>query len=64
VLHADEWRQVDSLWYFRDKIYIPNILNLQQQISEQHHNSEIAGHAGHWKTLKLISWNYWWPHML
>jgi len=22
-------RQVDGLWYFHDKIYVPNILNLQ-----------------------------------
>jgi len=28
-LHADEWRQVEGLWYFRDKIYILNILDLQ-----------------------------------
>jgi len=25
---ADEWRQVDGLWYLCDKIYIPNILDL------------------------------------
>jgi len=62
-LHTNEWRQVDGLWYFCDKIYVPNILNLQQQIAEQHHNSKITGHAEHWKTLELISWNYWWPHM-
>jgi len=54
---------VDGLWYFCDKIYVPNILDLQQRIAEQHHNSKIAGHAGCWKTLELISWNYWWPHM-
>jgi len=28
LLCADEWTQVDSLWYFHDKIYVPNILNL------------------------------------
>jgi len=28
LLRADEWRQVDGLWYFHDKIYIPNILDL------------------------------------
>jgi len=27
-LCADKWRQVDGLWYFCDKIYVPNILNL------------------------------------
>jgi len=64
LLYADEWRQVDGLWYFHDKIYIQNILNLQWRIAEQHHNLKITGHAGCRKTLKLISWNYWWPHML
>jgi transposase InsO family protein len=29
----------------------------------QHHNTRIAGHAGRWKTLELISRNYWWPQM-
>jgi len=29
LLHADKWRQVDSLWYFCDKIYVLNILDLQ-----------------------------------
>ena len=23
-LRADKWRQVDGLWYFRDKIYVPS----------------------------------------
>jgi len=63
-LHADKWRQVDSLWYFHDKIYVPNILDVQQWIAEQHHDSKTAGYAGHWKTLELILRNYWWPHML
>ena len=30
---------------------------------EQHHDSRIAGHAGHWKTLELVMRNYWWPQM-
>jgi len=47
-LCADKWRQVDSLWYFCDKIYVLNILNLQQQIAGQHHDSKIAGHVGCW----------------
>jgi len=46
-LCANEQRQVDGLWYFHDKIYILNILGLQWQIAEQHHDSKIAGHAGH-----------------
>src|SRR6201996_4867352 len=27
------------------------------------HDSQIAGHSGRWKTLELVSRNYWWPNM-
>jgi len=27
------------------------------------HNTKIAGHAGQFKTLELVSRNYWWPNM-
>ena len=27
------------------------------------HDSRVAGHSGHWKTLELVSQNYWWPNM-
>ena len=28
------------------------------------HDSRVAGHPGRWKTLELVSQNYWWPQML
>ena len=49
--------------FFRDRIYVPNDLNLRRRILEQHHDSRLAGHPGRWKTLELISQNYWWPNM-
>ena len=42
---------------------MPNIPELQQQIVKRYHNSHIAGHPGRWKTLELVSHNYWWPQM-
>jgi hypothetical protein len=54
-LRTDEWRKVDSLWYFRDKLYVPNIPDLRRWIAEQHHDSRIMGHAGHWKTIELVA---------
>jgi hypothetical protein len=48
---------------FRDKIYVPKDPELCRRIVEQHHNSCIAGHPGHFKTLELVSRNYWWPQM-
>ena len=32
-------------------------------ISALCHDSKIAGHAGRWKTLELVSQNHWWPQM-
>jgi hypothetical protein len=51
------------LWHFQDCIYVPMIPELQRKIVEQHHDSRIAGHAGRWKTLELVSRSYWWPNM-
>ena len=48
---------------FRGKIYVPNDRELRRRIVEQHHDSRIAGHAGRFKTLELVAWNYWWPQM-
>ena len=39
------------------------IPELRRKIAEQHHNSKIGGHTGRWKTLELVSRNYWWPNM-
>ena len=48
---------------FRGKIYVPDVKDLRRQIIAQHHDTWIAGHPGHWKTLELVTCNYWWPHM-
>jgi RNase H-like domain found in reverse transcriptase/Reverse transcriptase (RNA-dependent DNA polymerase)/Integrase zinc binding domain/Chromo (CHRromatin Organisation MOdifier) domain len=62
-LHAAEWTEKEGLLYFWDRIYVPNDPRLRRRIISQHHDSQIAGHPGRWKTLELISRNYWWPQM-
>ena len=62
-LRSAEWRESQDLLYFRDRIYVPKNADLRRRIVEQHHDSRIAGHAGRWKTLELVSRNYWWPQM-
>jgi hypothetical protein len=62
-LRSAEWRESQDLLFFRDHIYVPKDAGLCRRIVEQHHDSHIAGHAGRWKTLELVSCNYWWPQM-
>jgi hypothetical protein len=59
TIKSAEWSKSDGLLMFRSKIYVPNDRDLRRCIIEQHHDTHIAGHAGRFKTLELVSWNYW-----
>jgi len=58
-----EWSLTNGLLYFRGKIYIPDTSDLCHRIVTLSHDSRLAGHSGRWKTLELVSRNYWWPQM-
>jgi hypothetical protein len=63
MVRSAEWSESDGLLMFRGKIYVPNDRELRHQIVEEHHDTHITGHAGCFKTLELVSQNYWWPQM-
>jgi hypothetical protein len=56
-----KWQISDGLLLFRSKIVAPQNKDFRRQIMEQHHNMRVTGHAGRFKTLELISRNYWQP---
>jgi hypothetical protein len=55
TVKSSEWSESDGLLMFHGKIYVPNDRDLRHHIIEQHHNMRIAGHAGRFKTLELMS---------
>jgi len=61
TVHSLEWSNTDGLLRFQGKIYIPQSPDLHRQIVALYHDTYIAGHPGCWKTLELVSRNYWWP---
>jgi hypothetical protein len=63
TVKSAEWSESEGLLMFRGKIYVANDRDLRRRIVEQHHDTCIARHAGRFKTLKLVSRNYWWPQM-
>jgi hypothetical protein len=63
TIKSAEWSESDGLLMFHGKIYVPKDRDLRRRIVEQHHDTRIAGHAGHFKTLELVARNYWWPQM-
>jgi len=63
AVHSSEWLNVDGLLRFQGKIYVPRSPDLRRQIVALCHDTQIAGHPRRWKTLELVSRNYWWPQM-
>jgi hypothetical protein len=63
TIKSTEWSESDGLLMFCGKIYVPKDRDLRHCIVKQHHDTCITGHAGRFKTLKLIACNYWWPQM-
>jgi transposase InsO family protein len=51
----------DDLILYQGKVYVPKDPDLRHDIVHAHHDSPAAGHPGRWKTLELVSRNYWWP---
>ena len=57
-----EWSLENGLLYYRGKFYVPET-ELHHWILTLCHDSKLARHPGRWKTLELVSRNYWWPQM-
>src|SRR5208282_3118500 len=62
-VQSAEWSQSQGLLHFRGKVYVPDSADLRRRIVSLCHDTRIAGHCGRWKTLELVSRNYWWPQM-
>src|SRR6266700_5653056 len=62
-LRSREWSDRDGLLYFCGRIYVPDSSDLRRCIISLCHDIKVAGHAGRFKTLELVSRNYWWPIM-
>jgi hypothetical protein len=63
TVKSAEWSDSDGLLMFHRKIYVPKDRELRRRIIKQYHDTRITEHTGRFKTLKLVSCNYWWPQM-
>jgi len=61
MLRDEEWREVDGIMYKEGKVYVPKDEKLRAEIIRLHHDTPIGGHGGQWKTVELVTRNFWWP---
>ena len=60
VWRKDTWEREDGgLLLNRGRVVVPRDADLHQEIIVEHHHCAIAGHEGRWKTIELITRNYW-----
>jgi len=60
-LWGNEWKIEGELVLKEGKMYVPKDEELRVEIIRLHHNVPAAGHGGRWKTVELVTRNYWWP---
>jgi len=43
------------------RVYVPKDEKLRVEIIQLYHDTPVAGHGEQWKTVELVTRNYWWP---
>jgi len=61
MLRDEEWREVDSIMYKEGKVYVPRDDELRTEIVRLHHDMLVGGLGEQWKTVELVTQNFWWP---
>ena len=60
-LQEEEWQIKGDLVLKEGKIYVSKNKELRVDIIWLHHDVLVAGHKRRWKTVELVTRNYWWP---
>ena len=45
------------------KVYVLKNEELRAEVIQLHHDIPAAGHGERWKTVELVTRNYWWPRV-
>ena len=60
-LRRNEWQIEGDLVLKEGKVYVPREEELRAEVIRLHHDVPAVGHGGRWKTVELVTRNYWWP---
>jgi len=61
MLRNEERRETDGIMYKEGKVYVLKDNKLRAEIIRLHHDTPVGGHGGQWKTVELVTRNFWWP---
>ena len=58
-LRGNKWKIEEDLVLKEGKVYVPKDEELRAEVIQLHHDVLAAGHGGRWKTVELVTRNYW-----
>jgi len=53
----------DGVLQFRNRLYVPNQVELKKELLKEAHNSALTNHPGSTKMYRDLRTHYWWPGM-
>ena len=59
ILRDREWREVNGIIYKEGKVYIPKDKKLKAEIIQLHYNTLVGEYREQWKTVELVTRNFW-----
>ena len=59
-LQGNKWKIKGELVLKKEKVYVLKDEELRAEIIQLHYDVLAAGHGGRWKTVELVTRNYWW----
>ena len=62
-LRGKKWKIEGELVLKEEKVYVLKDEELRVEIIQLYHDVPAAGHGGRWKTMELVTRNYWWPRV-
>ena len=63
-LRGNEWKIEEDIVLKEEKVYMLKDEELRAEVIQLHHDVPAAKHGGRWKTVELVTRNYWWPGRL
>ena len=63
TLRDEEWQIEEELVLKEGKVYVPKDEKLRVEIIWLHHDMLIAEYERQWKTVELVTRNYWWSRI-
>ena len=59
MLRDEEQKKVNGIMYKKRKVYISKDNILRVETIRLHHNIPVGGYRGQWKTVELVTKNFW-----